>query len=252
MEHLASLFDEHDALVHALEDIDVPDGYYAAYTTCSGYMGMKMSVSAPTIVQSGKNLGKKNATDTLTQAYKDILSKYESKLKAGYTIKEIVEPRQLAGLPSPMTLKTWSDHGHKLQYPFFVQPKLDGVRMLVQFDGSGGVRLATRRLHDIAGFEAVKAALLRMLHESDMTNMTIDGELCAHGTSLQIFSGIVRNTSIPEQEKEKLAFHVFDCFDVNMPQMNLATRYPLLRAFVRPARSKFTQLTKTKRVDDPS
>ncbi|KAG2798898.1 hypothetical protein PC118_g10746 [Phytophthora cactorum] len=124
--------------------------------------------------------------------------------------------------------------------------------MLAQLDGNGGVRLATRRLHDIPGFEAVKAALLRMFHESDMTTLTIDGELYLNGISLQTISSIVRSTSISEQVKEKLAFHVFDCFDVNDPQMNFATRYPLLRTFVRSAQSMFVQLTETKRVDDPS
>ncbi|KAG2816175.1 hypothetical protein PC129_g12354 [Phytophthora cactorum] len=109
--------------------------------------------------------------------------------------------------------------------------------MLAQLDGNGGVRLATRRLHDIPGFEAVKAALLRMFHESDMTTLTIDGELYLNGISLQTISSIVRSTSISEQVKEKLAFHVFDCFDVNDPQMNFATRYPLLRTFVRSAQS---------------
>ncbi|KAG3238355.1 hypothetical protein PI124_g16680 [Phytophthora idaei] len=237
-----SLFDEHDALVHAagraLKDIDVPGGYYAAYTTCSGYTGMKMTVSAATIVQSGKkNLGEKKATNALTKAYKDILSKYKNKLKYGYTIEEIVAPRQLAALPFTVALQTY--HGHKLQYPLSVQPKLDELRMLAQLDGNGGVRLATRRLHDILGFEAVKAALLRKFHESDMTTMTIDGELYAHGISLETSSSIVRSTSISEQVKEKLAFHVFDCFDVNDPQMNFATRYPLVRTFVRSAQSKF-------------
>ncbi|KAG3055635.1 hypothetical protein PC121_g15665 [Phytophthora cactorum] len=251
-----SLFDENDALVHAAgrapEDIDVPGGYYAAYTTCSGYTGMKVTVSVPTIVQSGKNLGKKNATNALTQAYKDILSKYKNKIKYGYTIEEIAAPQQLAGLPFPMALQTWRDHGYKQQYPLSVQLKLDGLCMLAQLDGNGGVRLATRRLHDIPGFEAVKAALLRMFHESDMTTLTIDGELYPNGISLQTISSIVRSTSISEQVKEKLAFHVFDCFDVNDPQMNFATRYPLLRTFVRSAQSMFVQLTETKRVDDPS
>ncbi len=214
--------------------IDVKEGYYVEYYTTSGYSGMKMTESAATTITTGKNIGKKNATNVLTQAYKECQSKYAAKLKAGYTetmaAKE-AKPSDDNPMPFPMAVKSWKDHKQKLSYPLYIQPKLDGVRMLARFENNS-VKLYTRRLHDIAGFEKIKSMLLRMFKASKLKTFIIDGELYAHGFNLQTISGIVRNVSISEDVKDQLQYHIFDIFDTSKPELTFAQRYDYLNAFM--------------------
>jgi DNA ligase-1 len=210
----------------------VKEGFFATYSTISGYTGMKMTESAPTIVRVGKNIGKKNETNVLMQAINECSSKQSAKLKAGYsesvTQSSEVSPDQV---PFPMAVKSWKDHKAKLSYPLYIQPKLDGIRMIAKWVNSEVV-LYTRRLHSITGFAKIKADLKKMFIASGKTSFIVDGELYSHGMNLQTISGIVRNESISEKEKEVLKYHVFDCFDVSKQSMGFATRIGVLSGFV--------------------
>ncbi len=229
----------------------VKEGYYVSYSTCSGYTGMKMTTSANTIVNTGKNLGRRNETNVLTQALKECQSKYAAKIKAGYTETTNVpnvatskaNPNKSA-VPFPMAVKTWKDHKAKLSFPLFVQPKLDGIRMIAHFV-DGEVVLYTRRLHDITGFAKVKADLKKMFIASGNTSFFIDGELYSHGMNLQTISGLVRNESIDDSEKEALQYYVFDCFDVAQPKIPFNDRIGTLTAFVDSAKSNMIVLNET-------
>lgn len=232
------------------DDINIKSDYYASYSTLSGYTGMKMTNSDPTIVSIGKNLGRKNETNVLTQAYKECQSKYALKIKSGYTIAEPTKTKKEtnhSGLPFPMAVKSWKDHKAKLQYPLYIQPKLDGIRMLAKYD-RGSIKLITRRLHDITGFEKVKNELKTMFESSGLKSFYIDGELYSHGVNLQTISGIVRNESIDESVKETLQYHVFDCFDVNQPKLTFRDRVDTLTTFVNSSKSNMVVLTPTMQV----
>ncbi len=209
---------------------DVLEGYRAEYYTISGYTGMKMTQSAPTVVLVGKNLGKKNQTNVLTQAIKDCRSKYAAKLKAGYTDAQTTEPASSTSMPFPMAVKTWKDHGDKLKFPLYIQPKLDGIRLLARLEKKE-VMLYTRRLHSVSGFTKLKDELLRMFAASGLKSFVVDGELYCHGMNLQVISGIVRNESASEETKEQLRYHVFDFFDPQQPMLDFDRRHALLQTF---------------------
>jgi len=227
-----SLFDK-NGKIKSIGDIDstkVGEGYYAQYSTLSGYTGMKMTQSSPTTISIGKNLGRKNETNALTQAYKECKSKYASKLKAGYT--ETVQSTVAKNtMPFPMAVKSWKNFKDRLQYPLFIQPKLDGVRLLARFK-DGAVQLYTRRLHTVAGFENIKRDLDLMFKSTHLTSYIVDGELYAHGMNLQTISGIVRNESISEEMKSQLQYHVFDFFDIGQEDLSFSNRHVSLTKFV--------------------
>ena len=148
-------------------------------------------------------------------------------------------------------MKSWKDQKGKLSYPCFVQPKLDGIRMVAKFN-QGDVDLITRRLHNIVGFQKVKEDLKAMFKASKLKDLFIDGELYSHGMNLQSISGIVRNESIEEEVKDTLQYHVFDCFDVGKPALGFETRYALLREFVESSPSIMIVLNDTVEVDTSS
>jgi ATP-dependent DNA ligase len=131
-----------------------------------------------------------------------------------------------------MAVKSWKNFKDKLQYPLFIQPKLDGVRLLARYDNDH-VELYTRRLHNITGFEKIKHVLLDMFRASGLKTFIVDGELYSHGMDLQTISGIVRNESISEDIKDQLQYHVFDFFDVDQQTMPFAKRHELLKSFIK-------------------
>ena len=89
------LFNSSNERVSIVDSMNIAEGYYSQYYTISGYENMKMTTSARTTISIGKNIGKKNETNVLTQAMKECQSKYASKIKAGYTEKNTqVEKRK--------------------------------------------------------------------------------------------------------------------------------------------------------------
>ncbi|KAL4150340.1 hypothetical protein PRNP1_009742 [Phytophthora ramorum] len=247
------LFTQTDKIVAITDDhstVTIKDGYYATYHTCSGYANMKMTLSTPTVVLVGKNIGKKNETNVLTQAYKECQSKYAAKVKAGYseTVTQATSAEPTGHVPFPMAVKSWKDHKAKLVYPLYIQPKLDGIRMIAKY-ANGEVTLYTRRLHDIIGFQRIKQDLKQMFDASGHTTFTIDGELYSHGMNLQTISGLVRSESIDEAKKEALQYYVFDCFDVAQPTLDFGSRLATLTQFVDSSKSTMIVLNDTIQVD---
>lgn len=92
--------------------------------------GVKGGKIVTKVTQSfGKNRGKKNETSDHTQALADAQSKFDKQLKRGYypTEKEAIESIDM----TPMKLQNFADHEKKVEYPCYIQTKLDGLRMLV-------------------------------------------------------------------------------------------------------------------------
>lgn len=208
---IISLFTAQDvprAIGPVFENTVVENGYLATNSTCSGYTGMEMTISACTLIRHGKNLGRKNETNVLSQAFNEAQSKYVAKVKAGYTEKigDVTTDTAMASIssvPFPMAVKSWKDQKDKLDDPLFIQPKLDGVRVLATYV-DGQVNLVMRRLHDITGFNKVKEDLKHMFESSGLKTFIVDGEVYSHGTNLQTISRIVRGIATEEEVKESL------------------------------------------------
>jgi len=79
-----------------------------------------------------KNVGRSNETSAEEQAYLEIERDFKRQKDKGYA--EVGQKSEV--LPLPMLAHKFSDRGHKITWPAFVQPKLNGQRML--FDGTKG------------------------------------------------------------------------------------------------------------------
>lgn len=233
-------------------DMSVPEGFTTEYYTVSGYQGMKMTTSSPTVVHVGKNLGKSNETNVLVQAYKECQSRYTKKIKSGYSekISHQTKVRTTGDVPYPMNLKLWSDFKDKLKYPLYVQPKLDGLRMIALLDADGNVQLKTRTLEDVPGFVHLRQELAALYKHGDQS-LILDGELYSHGMNLQTISGIVRNEGGREDEKNKLQYWAFDAFSIQRPIEPFEERIGQLETFLDQMKVKTIILNKTIEVDTP-
>jgi DNA ligase-1 len=245
---IINLFDSNNNQIDINDETqEVPKDAYTTYHTSNGYIGMTITKSEDTIVKVGKNIGRKNETNVLQQAVKNARSKYNLKMNSGYSLELKENTKKV---PFPMAVKPWKNESKKLVYPLYVQPKLDGIRMIaILVDNE--VQIYSRRLHDVPGFDSLKSELYTQfmsLDEADRS-VIIDGELYAHGMHLNEISGIVRNESTDEINKCKLQYHIFDCFDTSRPNLTFEDRYKIIEKFCE-NKGKYTVLTKTKKVNN--
>lgn len=212
--------------------------YYTSLYTINGLIDGKQTKSEPTIITVGKNLGKINETTIITQALIHGRTHYLKKLNSGY-YKD--KPNQK--IPFPMAVNTYDKYKHKIEYPCYIQPKLDGIRLL-SFLNKTQIDLRTRRLKEITGFDNVKNELKILI--KDLPNLFIDGELYKHGMKLQQISGIVRNTKVNTNETE-LKYHIFDCFDVTK-NLIFKERINILKTLFSKNKFKYLVLLETKEI----
>ena len=113
----------------------------------------------------------------------------------------------------PMALHDYKKFGRHIEYPCYIQPKLDGIRITGSYNKENDkVTLLSRRLHDIYGFESIKDEIKILLKNNP--DLIIDGEFYNHNLNLQKISGIVRQQDINHEDKLKLQFYIFDCIDL--------------------------------------
>ena len=144
------------------------------------------------IIKNGKNLGKANETTPREQAILEAKSLHA---------KQKPDDKIL-----PMLANTWSPKT-KLSSRVYVQPKLDGVRVMVG-RRDGEVVMLTRTGKPVVGLEqAIRDPSIIKLKEGQW----VDGEAYSPDLPFEEISGKFRkNSSCPELE-----FHVFDTFDLN-------------------------------------
>lgn len=101
---------------------------------------------------------------------------------------------------------------HRVTYPCYVQPKLNGIRALWGPNDRGTTSFLSRDGHVFS--ERVLAHLDAPLRETFGTSTMLDGELYVHGWPLQRINGAVtpvRNE--PNEDSALVEYHVFDVVD---------------------------------------
>lgn len=100
------------------------------FRTHEGILDGAITVSNWTSVET-KNDGKANATTIQEQARKEAEAKWKKKTETGYweDIKDIDKSKYI----EPMLAKSVDDHWDKVTYPVWSQPKLDGMRCIIEY-----------------------------------------------------------------------------------------------------------------------
>ena len=175
-----------------------------------GMVNGKLTKTEPTIIDIGKNLNKKNETTVLTQGLIHMRNLFLKKQKSGYNINiDLIEQNDIY----PMALQVYSKNKKHINYPCYIQPKLDGIRLIAKYNyNKTDIILQSRRLNEYIGFDFIKEEIKLLLQNN--TNLILDGELYNHNLDLQNISGIVRNEK-SDKDKNKLQYYIFDCFEIN-------------------------------------
>lgn len=182
---------------------EVKDGSYRYH---SGQLNGKITTSLWTLCDY-KNIGKKNELKPAEQAHKEVQAMYTKKKKrSGYhdSMDDVDNPERI----KPMLAHKFEDHKHKLKYPVYIQPKLDGIRCLATPEG-----LFSRRGERIASCPHIEQAIMPFVKKY---GFYFDGELYNHELKddFNEIQSLVTRKHIDEKQELKIEryvqYHIYD------------------------------------------
>lgn len=178
-----------------------------------GQTGGKIQEARDTITE-GKNVGRANETSPERQALLEARSQWEKKLKSsGYvqTIDAAVAGEtdaSVAGGILPMLAHSFDKQGHKITYPAYTQPKLDGHRCIaMRTDGAWTLWSRTRK--PITGVPHILDALAGINPASG--DLALDGELYNHDyrDKFEELTSFIKRSE-PKPGHEVVQYHIYD------------------------------------------
>lgn len=202
--------------------------------TCSelfytyGYLNGK-KVECKLMMTHGKNVGKKNETTHFQQAIHDAQSKWNKKHDIDGYIESLdkvmeklnrqVKPELHDTIPLPMLSQEFKKHMNKVRYPCYVQPKLDGYRMIFN--------PVKQQCYSRTGKEFTVLYTTELYKElvelqSMLPNTCLDGELYVHDSCFDFENyGVLRKQKAltPKEATvlEKIEYHIYDIIDTTKP-----------------------------------
>jgi DNA ligase 1 len=178
-----------------------------------GQIGTDSPQITDNLILHGKNEGKKNATTPLKQAEAEALAKWEKQKKKGYVdSKEAAEKGEvddiIEGGIVPMLAHKFAEQAHKIKYPAYVQPKLDGIRCIAIVK-DGKCTLWSRTRKPITGVPHIIKAIEEGLPKGN--GIVLDGELYNHEfkKDFEKIVSFVRQEE-PAPGHEIVQYHVYD------------------------------------------
>jgi DNA ligase-1 len=190
-----------------------------------GMMGGKHT-GTTRVIHEGKNLGKKNETTPLEQAIAEAKSIATKKAREGYSPEEATKGKISGDVVLPMLAHDYHKQKKPLAFPCYAQPKLDGVRMVVE-STPDGLRMTTRTGKPVFFMDHIREALDGVLPEG----MVLDGELFTPEKTFEEITGIVRKSVRDHHSPEEarvVQYHVFDIFRRGEESLDYTGRNRLL------------------------
>jgi ATP-dependent DNA ligase len=207
---------------------NAPADVYGWTKVDSALEGAQPRMSDITLVKSGKNLTRANATNPVCQALRDALGLYNKQLKKAYSPREsrpgdskkadtakstsvntaddtdVENASSEDGVQSttafypPMLAKVFNTLKRPptidAEHPAYLQRKYNGLRAVVCYDAASQRAVMYSRTCGLYADTVVCDELTPVLasyHERGV-DVYLDGEMYAHGKPLQVISGVVR------------------------------------------------------------
>jgi len=173
----------------------------AAVVTEYGYEDGEMQYTSVEI-NKGKNIGRTNETTPFEQACSEAESKWNKKKDKGYVEekKDLSKEQQVL----PMLAHSFKKRGHDIEWPAFVQPKLNGVRCLAQKVGENEILYLSRGGKQFNVVEHLTPHILALLQVDEI----FDGEIFTQDLSLQEIVSAVKKAN---PNTPKLQYWIYDC-----------------------------------------
>jgi DNA ligase-1 len=171
-------------------------------------------------ILKGKNIGKKNETTHFTQAVQEAQSKWNKKKETSV----IDLDDSITFEMRPMLAHKFKDYKHKLKYPVYVQPKLDGYRSLFNPNTN---KFYTRTGKEFSNVDYLKNELEKLNLNK---NYILDGELYNHNVKFEEFGCLrqIKNKNV----NVNIEYHVYDLIDTLDLKKSFNERFKILKEII--------------------
>jgi len=120
-------------------------------------------------------------------------------------------------LYKPMLAQTYNPK--KAKFPYFAQPKLNGVRCVAYCDVISNTFILKSRKNIQYNFPNIEKSLKTLLIHNDIDTIVFDGELYLHETSLNVISGEARK-SVKTPSLFNLKYVIYDVVNLESTQID--------------------------------
>jgi len=204
-------------------------------------------------ITEGKNIGKKNETNVLKQAISEMLSIWKGQQKKKDYVMELDKTNEK--VVKPMLLHKYVDNIKKLDFDkdkIFIQPKLDGVRMMTMWNGNK-LEFMSRSGELFYYLNHIRNPIENNSYMKKNKNIHLDGELYSTEVDFEKITGVCRKSKnlnkIQMDEQKYVKYYVYDLYDENSPNLSFIERYKLLKTIVNNINTKNIVLVPTYSVD---
>ena len=193
-----------------------------SYWTISGiYPDGKMTKTAPTFVEQ-KNVGKANETSLEQQVLNEVASKIQYQIDQGFIYDIPTEEKRF----EVSLANKYQDRieKNKLDFPYFVEPKLDGVRCYIKMV-DGVIRMFSRKHKEFVACPHIATNEFVQKFFEMYPDAILDGELYNHELKddFNKIVSLVKKTKPKTEDLEESAkmvqYHCFDSYYPSEPQL---------------------------------
>lgn len=164
----------------------------------------------------GKNIGKINETSPSEQAILEAKSIIKRKIDEGYSL-DIPRENKTDNIDNitkvlPMLACDYNQRYKSIIFPCYVQPKLDGIRMMCHLDENGKVICKSRTnkmFNNLAHIESQIKEIFIAMNFNEVKTIYIDGEIF---NPRMDFQNIVSATKRLQNETTNLEYHIYDIY----------------------------------------
>ena len=198
-----------------------------SYWTISGiHPDGKMTKTAPTFVEQ-KNVGKANETSLEQQVLNEVASKIQYQIDQGFTYDIPTEEKRF----EVSLANKYQDRieKNKLDFPYIVEPKLDGVRCYIKMV-DGDIRMFSRKHKEFVACPHIAANEFVTKFFETYPDAILDGELYNHDLKddFNKIVSLVKKSKPKAEDLEESAklvqYHCFDSYYPSEPQLTYTQR----------------------------
>jgi ATP-dependent DNA ligase len=198
-----------------------------SYWTISGiYPDGKMTKTAPTFVEA-KNVGRANETTVEEQIIFEVGSKIKYQLDHGFSENIPAEEREFAVSLADKYVDRLEKG--KLDFPYVIEPKLDGVRCYIKLV-DGKVTMWSRGNKEFKSVPHLTENRFIIEFFKKYPDAILDGELYNHAlkNDFNKIVSLVKKTKPTaadlEESKKIVEYHCFDSYYPSEPDLNYVQR----------------------------
>lgn len=222
------LYIKHNNKIRFWQIILDEDQFYYKLYSIYGYINGKFNKSNIILYDKNKkNLDKINLI---------IKNKYNKKILNGYIYNNKINIKNKKNVINPMGSHILDKYYHKLIYPVYCQPKLDGFRALSYIDNNNNIIIKSRNHNIFNNLNHIIYDLNKLKNIFFNNNIYLDGELYIHNSEFSKISSLLRKkyiSNINSKNIKNIKFYIFDMFDLNNLDLNFEKRYNILKKYIK-------------------